>query len=75
MEGCVQGSAISCYNGKMKEWFDQGAMGEMPKPLPGLTNLKSFNMNNILIYYIQTIKELADIQDRLKNKINKFKNR
>ena len=75
VEGCVQGSAISCYNGKMKEWFDQGAMGEMPKPLPGLTNLKSFNMNNILIYYIQTIKELADIQDRLKNKIDKFKNR
>jgi len=54
----------------MRERFDRGATGDMPEPLHGLTNLKSFNMQNILIYYIQAIKELAEIQDKLQKELN-----
>jgi len=74
LEGCVSPSSMHCYGGKMREWFDRGAIGDMPEPIHGLTNLKSFNMQNILIYTIQAIKELAEIQDVLQSKIDKLKN-
>jgi hypothetical protein len=69
LEGCVSASSMHCYGGKMREWFDRGAMGEMPQPLSDLTNLKTFNMQNILIYYIQAIKELSEIQDKLQKEL------
>ena len=73
VEGCVHGSNIHCYDGKMKEWFDRGATGSMPSPVPGLTDLKCFNMHNVLIHYLQAIKELAEIEDRLQAEIDELK--
>jgi hypothetical protein len=72
LSGCVQNTLRHCYGGKMREWFDQGACGSMPAPIPGLTNLKSFNMHNILIYYIRAINELAAIQEQLQEKIDRL---
>jgi hypothetical protein len=69
LEGCVSASSMHCYGGKMREWLDRGSMGEMPQPLSDLTNLKTFNMQNILIYYIQAIKELSEIQDKLQKEL------
>jgi hypothetical protein len=73
IEGCVHTSTVHCYGGKMRKYFDNGASGPMPSPLPGLMNLKSFNIHNIYIYYIQAIKELADLQNRLQKEIDDLK--
>lgn len=73
VEGCVRPSGMNCYNGKLKEWSKHNFQGPMPTPVSGLTNLKSLNINNIVIYYIQAIKDLADVQDQLQKEIDDLK--
>ncbi|MBF8263360.1 MAG: hypothetical protein HW387_1025 [Parachlamydiales bacterium] len=73
LEGCVFPSNIHCYNGQMKEWLDRGASGPRPEPVPGLTNLKCFNIHNILIHYIQAIKELSEKMNQLQQELDNLK--
>jgi hypothetical protein len=71
LEGCVKGSGIHCYGGKMKNWF--GNAESAPAPIPGMENLKTFDMHNILVFGVQAVKELAENMKRLQEQINERK--
>jgi hypothetical protein len=63
MEGCVSTSSIHCYGGQ-----ENGAA----LPLPDLMNLKTLNIQNILVHSIQAVKDLADQGSLLKQQIDEL---
>jgi len=73
LEGCVKGSGMHCYGGKMKNRFDNA--GSAPEPIPGMENLKAFDMHNILVFSVQAVRELAENTKRLQEQLSERKKR
>jgi hypothetical protein len=70
MEGCVRRSGCHCYGGQLRNWF--GNQGTDPAPIPGMENLKTLNIHNILVYGVQAVKELEAQIKELNEKLNKL---
>jgi len=71
LKECVFPTSTHCYGGQMADYL--AGRAPMPTPLPGLMNLKNYNIHNILIHSIQAIKELADRGDDLQRQIDDLK--